>query len=383
MRDANCDLVLDVLERGGVQTRAELAQVTSLTPQALGSILGELVEEGLVVALEPSVNGRGRPSAAYRVDADAGFWIGASVQWRGVLLALADAAGEIRARASFRHDGSSMGSLLAEVADKAKELVASVEPAAERLCAAGLSVQGLVDPVTGLVVNSAAWPDRDVDARSVFHGLTGWPTRFDSAAQATARAEARRVAEIRGVVAVLYFSHDPYLVLVHRGEVLAGRHGTGGELAHLPIPGATGQCVCGRVGCVATVVSASSLVDRYVRESGRAARAAPDVIEAARIGDDDAKAALDEFGHVAAQMTALLVPYIDPSILIVSGLVGGPDSRGAQHLADQIRAGLRGDHADLDVVISPLGRDAHTWGALTLARQERGLRDADPVAVGS
>ncbi len=381
MRDANCDLVLEVLERGGVQTRAALAQVTSLTPQALGSILGELVDDGLVVALEPAVNGRGRPSAAYRIDADAGFWLGASVQWRSVLLGISDATGQIRARTQFAHDGSSMSSLLDEMTDRAQALVASVAPAAERLCAAGLSVQGLVDPAANRVVSSVAWPDRDVDPGAAFQERTGWPTRLDSAARATARAEALRLSDVGGLVAVLYFSHDPYLVLVHDGIVLAGRHGTGGELAHLPLPGATGTCTCGRTGCVATAVSATSMVERYIRESGQPARNALDVIEAARLGDEAAKGALDEFGHAAAQMTARLVPYLDPSILIVTGLVGGPESRGAQRLADQIRSSLHGDHADLDVVISPLGRDAHTWGALMLARQERGLRSADPVVA--
>lgn len=381
MRDANCDLVLEVLERGGVQTRAALAQITSLTPQALGSILGELVDDGLVVALEPAVNGRGRPSAAYRIDPDAGFWLGASVQWRSVLLGVSDATGAIRARIQIPHDGSSMGSLLEEMARQASALLASVDGAAARLCAAGLSVQGLVDPGTNRVLHSVAWPDRDVDPGSIFQELTGWPTRLDSAARATARAEALRVSEIGGLVAVLYFSHDPYLVLVHDGKVLAGRHGTGGELAHLPLPGARGRCSCGRTGCVSTAVSATSMVERYVRESGRRARNALDVIDAARQGDDDAKAALDDFGHAAARMTARLVPYVDPSILIVTGLVGGPESRGAQRLAEQIRAGLHGEHKDLDVVISPLGRDAHTWGALMLARQERGLRGTVPAAV--
>lgn len=381
MRDANCDLVLALLERGGAQTRAELARVTSLTPQALGSILGELVDEGLVVALEPEINGRGRPSSAYCIDADASFWVGASVQWRSVFVAVSDAAGDIRARAQFPHDGSSMESLLSELADQATDLVASVDPTGARLCAAGLSVQGLVDPATGRVVDAVAWPDRDVDARAAFEALTGWPTHLDSAARATARAEVLRSTEPRGLVAVLYFSHDPYLVLVHGGEVLGGRHGTGGELAHLPIPGATSRCTCGRRGCMSTVVSGSALVERYVRESGRPARAVPDVIAAARLGDDVAKVALDEFGRVAAQMTTLLVPYLDPSLLIVSGLVGGPDSRGAVRLVEQIREGLRHEQADLEVVISPLGRDAHAWGALTLARQERGLRSSVPAGV--
>src|SRR5690606_10759858 len=158
----------------------------------------------------------------------------------------------------------------------------------------------------------------DVPAAAAIQEQTGWPTRLDSAARSTARAE---VADDRaGLIAVLYFSHDPYLILVDDGHVLDGRRGTSGELAHLPVPGVDERCACGRTGCMATVASASTLVERFRRESGQAVRAAPEVIDAAREGSDAAKAALDEFSRTTARTTAMMLGYLDPQRLVITGL---------------------------------------------------------------
>lgn len=383
IRDANCDLVLRLLERGGPRTRAELARESSLTPQALGSILGELVEDGLVRAREPAVNGPGRPSASYELNPSAGYWLGLSVQWRSVLMALVDASGNIRRRGWLAHEGTSDEEILAAAADEARSLVDSVDGAADRLCAVGLSVLGRVDRAAGTVVDTIAWPQTGVPVGRRFEELTGWSTTIDSAARATARAEVTSRGDQTGLVAVLYFSHDPYLILVDEGRVIEGRHGMTGELAHLRVPGGTLPCSCGRTGCMATMVSARTLVERYRRESGRATRAVPEVIEAARQGSEEAKAALEEFTLVTARAATSLLGYLDPSALIISGQVGGPESRGAQRLRELIATELAGtSQADLDIVISPLGRDAHVWGAVNLARRERGLRHGPSIAGG-
>ena len=368
IRDANIELVLNLLERSGPQTRQELARHSSLTPQALGSILGGLVDDGVVRSRETKPAGPGRPSAVYEIEPAAGYWLGISVQWRSVLLALADASGNIRRHGWLAHEGGTADDVLAAAVSEARSVVGSVDGAAERL-----SVLGRVDRSAQRVTHTIAWSDADVPAAAIVAEATGWPTRLDSAPRATARAEVD--GDPAGLVAVLYFSHDPYLILVDDGHVLEGRHGMSGELAHLPVPGTDRRCECGRVGCMATVVSASTLVERFRRESGQHVRAAPEVIDAAREGSEHAKAALDEFSQTTARTAATLLGYLDPQRLVITGLVGGPESRGAQRLLDQVRRELAGTpQADLDITISRLGRDAHVWGALALARAERGMR---------
>ena len=376
MRDANCELVLRTLERQGPSTRAELARHTSLTPQALGLMMGDLIRDCMVRVLDSEKIGRGRPAAVYAVDPAAGYWLGVSVQWRGVLLAVADATGAIVARGRIDHLGPSMSEILERVAERSHELLESVPGAANRLLAVGLSVQGRVDPSGGVAIESDCWPDRDVSPGVAFEQMTGWTTSIDSAARATARAEVERTHSERGLVAVLYISHDPVLVLVQDGVLLEGVRGRGGSMAHLPVPGGRVRCECGRRGCMTTVASGTAVVSRYRKESGRRVDRAPQVIDAARDGDPAAKAALADYRDITAQMTAMLLQFAQPRALIVSGLVGSASSRGAARLVDAIRQNLAGtalaEH--LDIAISPYELDAHVWGALLLARRACGLR---------
>lgn len=373
IRDANCELVVKVLEQVGPSTRAMLSSATSLTPQALGSIMNALIKVGLVRISDSEIAGRGRPSAIYQVEPTSGYWLGMSIQWRSILLALRDASGSIVARDRVEHDGSSMKQVIQAAVSSSRRLVASVPNGLQNIRSVGLSVQGHVDRSASLAVRADAWPEENMNPAAHVFGATGWPTSFESSARSTALAEIARHPS--GLVAVLYFSHDPSLVLVHDGRIVDGGRGLGGSFAHLRVPGARTRCECGQVGCMTTVASGSALVRQYVEHSNRPASRAPDVVKAAQDGDPEAKAALATFGEITAKMAAQVLAFIDPSVIVISGYAGGPTSRGATNFAASLRAHLaesaQFDHVRIE--LSPFGEDAHVYGALALARSASGL----------
>lgn len=373
IRDANCELVVKVLEQVGPSTRATLATATSLTPQALGSIMNDLIKVGLVRISDSEIAGRGRPSAVYQIEPTSGYWLGISIQWRSILLALRDASGSIVARDRVEHDGSSMKQVLKAAVRSGRRLVASAPHGLQNLRFVGLSVQGHVDPSASLAVTADAWPEENMDPAAHVFKATGWPTILESSARSTALAEISRHPS--GLVAVLYFSHDPSLVLIHEGRIVDGGRGLGGSFAHLRVPGVRTRCECGQVGCMTTVASGSALVRQYVGLSNRPASRAPDVVKAAQEGDPDAKAALASFGKITAKMAAQVLAFVDPSVIVISGYVGGPTSRGATNFAASLRAHLaesaQFDHVHIE--LSPFGENAHVHGALALARSASGL----------
>ncbi len=128
--------------------------------------------------------------------------------------------------------------------------------------------------------------------------------------------------------------------VVSGGEIRRGRNGFAGEFGHMVIDPHGPPCVCGRRGCWERFASGAGMA-RLAREAalgGRAARVVDlaggdaelvrgeHVQTAAREGDADALAVVDEFGRWVALGLANLTNAFDPEVIVVGGgLVSGVD----------------------------------------------------------
>lgn len=128
--------------------------------------------------------------------------------------------------------------------------------------------------------------------------------------------------------------------VVAGGQLRRGHNGFVGEFGHMVVDPHGPPCVCGRRGCWERFASGAGLA-RLAREAalgGRAARVValaggdPEVVRgehvqsAAREGDADALAVIDEFGRWVALGLANLTNAFDPEVIVVGGgLVSGVD----------------------------------------------------------
>ena len=62
-----------------------------------------------------------------------------------------------------------------------------------------------------------------------------------------------------GVICGIYFGTGIGNAILIDGEPLTGRHGTAGELGHIPVPGSTVICGCGNTGCIEAVAGGKAL----------------------------------------------------------------------------------------------------------------------------
>lgn len=136
--------------------------------------------------------------------------------------------------------------------------------------------------------------------------------------------------------------------LVSGGRLQRGRHGFAGEFGHMVVDPAGPPCPCGRRGCWERYASGSGLA-RLAREAA-IGRNADRVIEiaggdpeavrgemvqqAARQGDADALAVIDEFGRWVAVGLVNLTNVLDPERFVL----GGGLAAGADLFLDPIKA---------------------------------------------
>jgi len=154
LREHNRRLVLRMLYQGEVNTRAALAAVTGLTKPTISSLVGELIDDGLVVeeGLGRSTGSGGKRPTLLAFNPRARHVIGVAVGSRTVSAVLSDLAGVTSAvhLVALRATGA------AAVLDAVEAVVAALRPQLDApLLAVGVAVPGRVRPGDGAVRHSA------------------------------------------------------------------------------------------------------------------------------------------------------------------------------------------------------------------------------------
>ena len=324
MRRANLGLVLGAVARLGAASRAQLAESTGLTRAAAGSLVGELIDAGLVRERGVSLDGRvGRPSTALVVNDRGPCGLGLEIGVEHLGACVVDLRHEVRVR--IRRPAPGRGrtprETLESLAGLAREALA--EAAGHGLEPAGLAVAvpGLVAS-TGVVAHAPNLGWREVDVAAELspllpEPLRGVPVEVENEANLGALAELWHGAVGRDFVHV---SAQAGIggALVAGGTLLRGRRGFAGELGHVPVQPDGPACPCGSHGCLEqyageeAVLRACGLHDvPGDHVSLLAAEAAAGHAQVAR--------ALDDAGRALGIALAGAVNLLDPEKVVLGG----------------------------------------------------------------
>ncbi len=155
------------------------------------------------------------------------------------------------------------------------------------------------------------------------------------------------------------------------GKIWRGSAGAAGEVGHHSIKYDGIQCVCGNQGCFERYAGASGLV-RAMRRQGnsklRGAITARDVYLAAKAGDQQALAALEEYGVLLGVGLANIVNIFNPQLIVLAGGVTNAGSLIFKPARREMkRRALTVPGKTCKVVKALLPEDAGALGAARLA----------------
>lgn len=391
VRRANLARVLGALRGLAPISRAGLAAATGLTKATVSAVVVDLAARGLVVEGEVSrVGSVGRPGRLLDLAGAPVRAVGVEVGTDHLTAVVLDVAGRVRWRRRVPVD------LGASTADGAMGAVAELAGAAlSQVRREGSSVLGLTISVPGLVAADArtvlASPNLPLSGVDVAAGLLArlaagpegpvpGPVRVDNDADLAAVAEQRAC----GVADLVYLTGEVGVGagIVVGGRVLRGSGGFAGEIGHLPVPGATQRCGCGRIGCLEAVAGLAALL-RAAAESSDPDRPGEDPLTALlRRADTDpsVRSALARAGAALGYGVSVLVNVLDPGRVVLGGafavlaahLVPAAEAEMARLVVSPQR--LNGPR----LVASTVGPDAAALGAAAAVLD---AVTADPSAV--
>ncbi|MEU3422194.1 ROK family transcriptional regulator [Streptomyces murinus] len=317
-RTSASSVLRSVLEHGPV-ARSTVARLTGLSPASVTEHCARLAGLGLIRESPAPRRSRGvgRPHVPVELD-DARFVVGGvHVAVPYTTVALLDLRGRVLARRELKHERTDPGRVLARAAEGLAALFA--EAAGRRPLGVGVAVGGWVDRETGTVVEHELLGWREVPVRELLAARTGLPVEVDGHARALVNGE-RLFGRARGSRSVLHLFVGNVVdaAFATHDEVHHGPRSAAGAIAHLPVPGGTEPCPCGRTGCLQVELGERTLC-RRARAAGVTDSANPmHVVAAAEGGDAVARRLLVERARATGRAAALLLDVLNPETVVVT-----------------------------------------------------------------
>lgn len=370
VRRVNTAVILRALAvSAGPTTLTDLAALTSLSRRTIELILDSLVTAGWVAELDrlPAQGSAGRPARRYELRAEHALLAAVRITTRDVSAAVADVRGRIvgRARRPLRCYPDPQASL-DDAADLVREALAEAGGTAGQLRAGALASGGAIDDdgVVRRLVHTTRWEGVDLPAELGRRVPVPWFADNDSNLGALAERWRGTAGDHDNVVWAVLGNRTGLGILI-RGAVHRGLDGAAGEIVE------------------AVSMPAHSVEDRPVAgltsPEAEVRRLALERFEAARAGDTEACAEVDEFvANIAAILTTLSWT-VAPSLIVLGG--GLEDA--ADVLLPKVRAALRTARTPcVELRATALGGDAALIGAVKLALDRMDTELFGPPAPG-
>ena len=371
VRRHNLGVVLRHVAERGPRSRAAIAQQTGLNKTTVSSLVGELIEFGLVRETEVELRGTvGRPALPVELSGRRVVGLGLEIGVDFLAARAADLTGTERHRALARCDNRarSLDEVLDDLAGMAGDALDSLR--GKRLLTAGavIALPGLVESDGRLLVApNLSWGDVDVpDLLRARLGGPSFPIRAENEANLGALAELWEGAG-RRFRDFLYISGELGVGagIIIDGALFRGARGFGGELGHVTVDPGGELCACGNRGCVETRVALGALL----RGAGLAADAGvAEVAERAEAGDERTLAALEEAGRWLGVGVGSAANLLNSSGIVIGGYLATLAPWLAPALEKELNERVLAAAWDAPVVVrSELGGEAAVRGAAAAA----------------
>jgi predicted NBD/HSP70 family sugar kinase len=377
LRRHNRSALLSTLFLGEPQSRQDLGRATGLSQGTVSNVVGELIDEGVVVEAGLVDSDGGRPRTLLRVNPDYRHVIGVDVGETRVRtelfdLAMRPLAAADRPLTSARPEPAAVVehvlASLSEVQGRA-----GVEPAT--VLGVGIGVFGTVEQGREATVYAQTIGWDGVPLERLLRAGTALPIYVDNGAKTLGQAEMWFGAGrgVRHAVITLIGSGVGAAVITN-GTTYRGATSSAGEWGHTSLVYDGRPCRCGSRGCLEAYVGAEGVLDRY--RQARRGRPAPGedeesalaaLLAAAETSPTAARILAETAGYLGAGL-ASLVNLFNPELIVLAGWAG--QALGA-HLLPQIRAAaadraLRHPFGQTSIQLGQLGTDAVALGAATL-----------------
>ena len=319
-RALNRRLILNLLRNRGPISRAEMAQITGLSPAAVTFVTAELMEEALVVERE-TVSGTsgGRRPVPVDINYEAHLALGFKLNSYSIECVLTDLATSPLATLEAGVADTTPEGMIATIAATIPRLLSKANRQESEIRGIGVSIPGEIDPTTGTCLQSPRFGWKNLPFAEMLAERVHVPVWIDDDVNAFAVAQRLfGVGRDHRNFAALAIGTGIGCSLVIKGEIYHGSHSAAGKMGHITSVPNGRLCECGRHGCLMAHAAEPFMLDQWRSHTGEEI-CRDDFAAAVAAKDPLALSILEESGIRIGRHLADLVNLFDPEIIVVGG----------------------------------------------------------------
>ncbi|MUV37274.1 Glucokinase [Lentibacillus sp. JNUCC-1] len=257
------------------------------------------------------------------------YSIGVDIGGTKVAIAAVDQEGQIEKESIIKTDQTIRPQdMIARINAEIKQLLAECEIGFGDIKGIGIGAPGPLNVKKGEITcppNLPAW--RDIPIVELVKSEFNIPVRLENDANAAALAE-KWIGAGKGFSDFIYMTVSTGIGagVIVGGDLLKGQNGNAGDIGHMVVDPAFGQCTCGQEGCLELVASGTAIARKGSEIAGRSLTTA-EVFDLYHEGEPEIVAYINlVFKRLAAGCVSLINTFDTEAIVIGGGVskVGEP-----------------------------------------------------------
>ena len=368
----------------GDYSLADLSKELDTSIPTTTKLVGELVEDGLLVDMgKVGTNGGRRPSI-YGLNPSAGYFVGVDIRRKFINFAVTDFKGVLQdfheaVDFSVQNSEESFREMCKVINNELRE--SGIDPS--KVLAYGFNLTGRVNNETGYCFSYFLGEDKPI--ASVLEEELGKPVFVENDSRAMTYGE-YICGAANGEKNMLYLNvaWGLGMGMIVDGRLSYGKSGFSGEIGHFPLLNNNQICHCGKMGCLETGASGSAVHRIFIEKlkEGRTSMLSDkfnrgeevhieEIIEAVNEEDVLAIEVIEEIGTTLGRAIAGLINLFNPELIVI----GGNIATTKEYLLLPVKSAIQKHslniiNSDTTIKYSKLGRKAGAIGSCMLSRSK-------------
>jgi glucokinase-like ROK family protein len=373
-------VILEELYRHGCRSIPELSKIIRMSTPTITRAIDELIADSLLIEEGIGNSSGGRRPNLYGINPSSRYVLGIDICRYSVRYGLFN----------FHNEPAAEIRVLNEGLETTKDIIGAIKTAVDqyikdanidesKLMGIGIALPGLIDIHTGI---SYSYLHEDKPLASLFEDRFHHPVFVEHDTKAMALGElAFGLAMGKQNVLCLNIGSGIGLGMILNGKLYHGNSGFSGEFGHIQVDPDGTLCYCGKIGCLETLASGTTMIRNAKKEIEAGATtlisslvnndlekiSSEVILHAAQRGDQFAISLLSNIGEHLGRGIAVLIHLFNPELIII----GGELTKAENYLIDPIQQNLNKYtiskiRRDAQIITSSLGNNAGLLGTVAL-----------------
>ena len=375
LKQFNETSLLELIRTNKQISKADLAQLTGLSPTACGIIVSNLLEKNYISEAGIGISKGGRRPNLFELTPKSYFSIGVDIDVDYIRFILMDITGQVEYRDKIPSGfAQSVPESIKLVEEKIHQIIQEYKIKDDRLLGVGVSIPGMVDNITHEVIFAPNLGWERVDLEHMMASIGSFPIYVDNEAMCSAICEnwIGCCIDQKDFVCINMKSGIGSSIFAG-GNLYRGCSGSAGEIGHITVDQNGPKCACGNYGCLETLVSSKAMVEKAQRlvKQGLIADftdvdliTIDDIICSAKAGNEAARVILVDAAGYFGLAVANLINTINPSKIVLGKELVKFSEDILEHLKNIAFAkALKYPASRVEIITSEIGEDTSALGA--------------------